>query len=65
MQLGAYLKAQEIEIPTFARDIAVSVQAVHRYVKGERIPTQDVMARIVAKTAGQVQPNDFYPRAAA
>ena len=65
MQLGEYLKAQEIEVPTFARDIGVSVQSVYRYLGGNRIPTKDVMKRISARTCGKVQANDFYSAAAA
>jgi hypothetical protein len=65
MQLRQYLSDNNIEIPAFARDIGVSVQAVHRYVSGERTPRKEVMERIQAQTAGDVQPNDFYAQAAA
>ena len=34
--------------------------SVLRYANGERIPRPDVMARIVAETDGEVQPNDFF-----
>jgi hypothetical protein len=39
-------------IPTFARLIGVSVQAVHRYVGDERVPGREVMERIRAATKG-------------
>ncbi len=61
MQLRAYLTDQAISIAEFAERIGVSVQAVHRYLDGERIPQRDVMERIHAVTKGKVQPNDFYP----
>jgi hypothetical protein len=32
---------------------------VHRYLKG-RVPTPEIMARIISLTEGYVQPNDFY-----
>jgi len=63
MHLRAYLAAHEIPIPAFAGLIGVSVQAVHRYVAGDRVPRPKVMERIKAATKGDVQPNDFYCRA--
>jgi Helix-turn-helix len=60
MQLRAYLDDRKITIPAFAAAIGVSVQAVHRYVAGDRVPRKEVMARIKAATDGKVQPNDFH-----
>lgn len=60
MQLREYLDRREITIPVFAERIGVSVQAVHRYVTGERTPRPEVMKRIAAVTQGDVEPNDFY-----
>ncbi len=31
-----------------------------RYERDERIPARGIMPKIVAETAGAVQPNDFY-----
>ena len=42
------------------RRLIVSQAAVNRYVRRARIPTQQVMARIVEATDGQVTANDFY-----
>jgi transcriptional regulator with XRE-family HTH domain len=44
----------------FADRLGVSVQAVHRYLNGERLPRPDVMVRIAEITGGAVKPNDFY-----
>ena len=60
MQLRAYLDAHDIPISVFADRLGVSVQAIHRYINGERTPKPAVMARIAGATAGQVQPNDFF-----
>jgi DNA-binding transcriptional regulator YdaS (Cro superfamily) len=61
MHLKQYLADAEITIPAFAGKIGVSVQAVHRYVAGERTPHRRIMERITRVTDGKVQPNDFFP----
>lgn len=60
MQLREFLSDEKITIPAFAETIGVSVQAVHRYVSGERVPRHEVMERITAATHGKVQPNDIH-----
>lgn len=65
MQLREYLSDQKISIPAFAEAIGVTVQAVHRYVSGERAPRHEVMERIAAETGGKVQPNDMHAAVAA
>ena len=60
MQLREYLKIKGITIPAFAEMIGVSVQAVHRYVEGKRIPQREVMKKIKAATDGSVGAEDFY-----
>lgn len=62
--LGRYLQTAGTPIEEFAARIGVSMQAIYRYLDGERIPARDVMAKIVRATSGSVQPNDFYPVAA-
>ena len=59
MNLKTYLDAQSITVGSFAATIGVSVQAVHRYISGERFPHRRVLQKIHAETGGQVQPNDF------
>lgn len=66
MQLRDYLLSANETYAGFARRIGVSnAKVVARYAKGERIPDRLVMPRIVAATAGAVQPNDFFDAPAA
>jgi len=60
MDLRRYLDARNIPVAVFAETLGVSVQAVHRYLSGERLPRPDVMMRIKQATHGAVRPNDFY-----
>jgi transcriptional regulator with XRE-family HTH domain len=60
MRLRRYLDTNSITLPRFAKLIGVSVQSVHRYANGERIPRPEVMERIKRVTKGAVLPNDFY-----
>ncbi len=59
MTLEDYRKSHGLTQKTLADSIEVGVSAVSRYEQG-RIPTPDVMARIVAATRGAVTPNDFH-----
>lgn len=59
MNLDDYLKSTDQTEDAFAKRIGVSQPAVHRYRTG-RIPTPDVMQKIVEATAGSVTPNDFF-----
>ena len=59
MELADYLSKQNISGAEFAQRIEVSQEAVRRYVKGDRRPEWDILARIVSATDGHVQPNDF------
>jgi transcriptional regulator with XRE-family HTH domain len=61
MDLRSYLDARDMSIAVFADLLGVSVQTVHRYVNGDRLPRPDVMVRIAEITGGAVKPNDFYP----
>ena len=61
MLLREYLALRGLPIPILADLLGVSVQAVHRYVNGERLPRPDVMVKIAEVTGGAVKPNDFYP----
>ena len=61
MKLSEHMKANGLTLAAFAEMIGVSgAKAVHRYALGQRMPTPEVMRRIVAATDGAVQPNDFY-----
>lgn len=59
MNLDTYLLQHRISPAEFARRIKVGRMAVHRYLRGERFPRPDVLARIHYVTAGQVTANDF------
>ena len=61
MDLRSYLDVRDMSIAAFADLLGVSVQTVHRYVNGDRLPRPDVMVRIAEVTGGAVKPNDFYP----
>lgn len=60
MDLRRYLDANDISVADFADMLGVTVQAVHRYINGDRIPRREVMDRIVRSTVGRVTPNDFF-----
>ena len=63
MNLESYLRERELTLSDFARTLLVTPEAVRRYVSGERLPTREIMARIVAATGGAVTPNDFFESA--
>lgn len=60
MNLRSYLTASGISESAFGARIGVSQAAVNRYVRRARIPTPQIMSRIVEATDGQVTANDFY-----
>jgi predicted transcriptional regulator len=60
MKLDSYLSENGFTCGQFARLIGVTPQAVDRYVKGQRIPNEEVMPKIYEMTNGEVTPNDFF-----
>ncbi len=60
MNLRTYLDSHKIGPAEFAASILVSAAALHRYLSGDRIPRPGVLERIVMRTGGEVQPNDFF-----
>lgn len=59
--LDDWLRRNEISDAAFARTLGLRSRAsVTRYRSGIRMPEPPIMARIIAATAGAVQPNDFY-----
>lgn len=70
MNLEAWMRAANLTDAAMAGRIGVSTFAVRKYRRSERIPTREIMSRIVEATDGQVTANDFYaqtddaPRAA-
>lgn len=65
MDLRAYLSTNKISLPAFAELVGVSVQAIHRYVSGDRMPRLEVLEKIKEVTGNKVQPNDFLTARAA
>lgn len=63
MKFDTYLERNHLTDAAFARVIGVSREAVRRY-RGGRIPTREIMRRIVDVTDGLVTPNDFHLDAA-
>lgn len=47
-------------IADVARDLGLTHCVVRTWAEGIRIPTKENMAKIIAYTNGEVQPNDFY-----
>lgn len=64
MNLEAWMRAASLTDAAMAGRIGVSTFAVRKYRRAERIPTPQIMARIVEATDGQVTANDFYARLA-
>jgi transcriptional regulator with XRE-family HTH domain len=58
--LRDYLTHASISRHQFAANIGVSAETVRRYLKGERIPTKELMQEIALATDGQVTANDFF-----
>ena len=60
MELSDYLNSIGANPTSFAEKVGVSIKAMHRYCKKERLPRPDIMARIYKATEGKVTPADFY-----
>ena len=61
MKLHEYLMTYQMSPAEFAKQLGVgSRMTVHRYLRGTRMPSPEIMRRIVDVTGGRVQPNDFY-----
>ena len=60
MKLCEYLESKKISQYDFAAVVKVSQAAIQRYVKGKRIPDEEIMPRILVATEGAVTANDFY-----
>ena len=60
MTFEAWMRAANLTDAAMAGRIGVSTFAVRKYRRVERIPTPQIMARIVEATDGLVTANDFY-----
>jgi transcriptional regulator with XRE-family HTH domain len=59
MRLEQYLSENDISLSDFAATIGRSVATVSRITRDRNRPDWKTMERIVAKTNGEVRPNDF------
>lgn len=59
MRLRQYLTTAELTPQDFAQRAGVTIQAVYRYMTGERMPHPDMILRIKELTDGNVLANDF------
>ena len=59
MQLGEYLRKNNISPQDFAPTIGVKWPAVYRYISGARVPAKSTMQEIFKATGGLVTPNDI------
>lgn len=60
MHLAQWIEEQDLTATSFARSIGVPHSTISRVIAGKRAPSDKVMRKIIAGTAGKVMPNDFY-----
>lgn len=60
MKLESYLEKTKTSVADLAALLGVKRQTVYSYLRKEKIPSADTMARVVEVTGGAVTPNDFY-----
>jgi transcriptional regulator with XRE-family HTH domain len=61
MKLDKWIEKTGVRPSDLADELRVSRMALWRYRQGERIPSPEIMRRLMRRTQGEVQPNDFYP----
>ena len=59
MKLAQYLKEAGIRQTAFAERVGVTVQTVHHWVRGHRVPDLPSAVLIEGLTKGRVKPRDF------
>lgn len=60
MKLSCYLSENNLKATEFAAEAEISLPAVYKYLRGERIPNKRVMPKITKATNGLVTANDFF-----
>ena len=65
MQLADFLRTRRIKPTDFAVTIGVKQPTVSRYIRNERFPSPDMIARIADATGNKVTVKDWYEQAAA
>lgn len=63
MNLGDYLRENDLSPRAFAELVGVTDEAIRLYVANARLPRRDVMQKIAEATGGMVRPNDFFAEA--
>jgi len=59
MRLKEWIEVEKISITKMAREIAVGREAIHKYIKGTRIPPLCIALKIVNFTHGHVRYMDM------
>ena len=60
MKLEVWRNKGGVSRSAFAKTLEISEETIRRYENGDRIPTRDIMPRIIEATGGQVLAGDFY-----
>lgn len=60
MKLKKYLEKENKTVADMSRDLNIVHSVILRWANGERTPSSENMAKIVAYTKGEVTANDFY-----
>lgn len=60
MTLKEWMEQEKKSVSEIARNLSVTVTCVYRYIKTNRVPTPEIMRKIIAMTGGKVTSNDFY-----
>lgn len=60
MKLKKYLEKENKTVADMSRDLNIVHSVILRWANGERMPSAENMAKIVAYTKGEVTANDFY-----
>ena len=60
MELKEFLQTEDVAVPAFAEEMGVRPWTIYRYIRKERKPTEEQMAKIYKLTNGKVAPNDWF-----
>jgi len=60
MKLLFWRHSNNLSQTALAELLDITQSAVGKYERNERLPSQDVMQKIIEVTNGEVLPNDFY-----
>lgn len=60
VKLDQWIRKHKVSPGDLADELRVTRMALWRYRKDGRIPSPEIMRRLVRRTQGQVTPNDFH-----